>query len=136
VNHLAEFNLWPTALPCPSLDVGAEAPAPETRPPFERQIDQIRQSLRDYGWQETAVLVDDEGHIIAGHGRVEAAKREGQTESRSLSLRVGPGFAQMTGYGTGQGSGRLASPLRTQQRTSPRRRWMSQKCQRRTSLPS
>lgn len=36
-------------------------------------------SLREYGWT-TAVLVDEGGRIIAGHGRVEAAKREGFTE--------------------------------------------------------
>lgn len=45
----------------------------------ESQIDQLRASLREYGWT-TAVLVDEDDRIIAGHGRVEAAKREGFTE--------------------------------------------------------
>lgn len=45
----------------------------------ESQIDQLRASLREYGWT-TAVLVDEEDRLIAGHGRIEAAKREGFTE--------------------------------------------------------
>jgi ParB-like chromosome segregation protein Spo0J len=57
----------------------------------DRQIDQIRQSLRDYGWT-TAVLVDEEGRLIAGHGRVEAARREGQTE---VPVIVASGWTEM-----------------------------------------
>jgi DNA modification methylase len=37
------------------------------------QIRQIADSIREYGWTNP-VLVDDQGGVIAGHGRIEAAK--------------------------------------------------------------
>jgi DNA modification methylase len=40
------------------------------------QVDQIAASIREWGWT-TPVLVDEEGGIIAGHGRVLAAKKLG-----------------------------------------------------------
>lgn len=43
------------------------------------QIGQLRASLRQFGFV-TPVLIDFENNIIAGHGRVEAAKAEGMTE--------------------------------------------------------
>ena len=56
----------------------------------ERQIDQIRASLREYGWT-MPVLVDEEGRLIAGHGRVEAARREGITE---VPVAVAAGWSE------------------------------------------
>src|SRR5262245_5892947 len=55
--------------------------------PYERnarthsdaQIAQLRGSLKRFGWT-IPVLAREDGTIIAGHGRVEAAKREGLTE--------------------------------------------------------
>jgi hypothetical protein len=47
------------------------------------------------------VLVDDEGRIIGGHGRVEAAKREGQTDSGHCRFELDRN-CKMTGYGTFQ----------------------------------
>lgn len=44
----------------------------------KRQIEQIRQSLREFGWT-MPVLAREDGTLIAGHGRVEAAKLEGHT---------------------------------------------------------
>lgn len=44
-----------------------------------KQIAQLRASLRQFGFV-TPVLVDFEGNIIAGHGRVKAARAEGMTE--------------------------------------------------------
>lgn len=38
------------------------------------QVDQIAASIQEWGWT-VPVLVDEEGNIIAGHGRVEAAKK-------------------------------------------------------------
>ena len=38
------------------------------------QIDQIAASIREFGWTNP-ILVDADGTIIAGHGRLEAAKR-------------------------------------------------------------
>ena len=43
------------------------------------QIDQIAASMRDRGWTNP-VLADENGTIIAGHGRVAAAQKLGLTE--------------------------------------------------------
>lgn len=59
----------------------------ESIKPYERnarihgpeQLEQIRASLREFGFV-SPVLIDSEGNLIAGHGRVEAAKLEGMTE--------------------------------------------------------
>lgn len=40
------------------------------------QIEQLRRSLREFGFV-TPVLIDGAGNVIAGHGRIEAAKLEG-----------------------------------------------------------
>ncbi len=45
----------------------------------QKQIGQIRASLREFGFV-TPVLIDSDNNIIAGHGRVEAARAEGMTE--------------------------------------------------------
>lgn len=44
-----------------------------------KQINQIRASLREFGFV-TPVLIDFDNNIIAGHGRVEAARAEGMNE--------------------------------------------------------
>lgn len=44
-----------------------------------KQIDRLRASLREFGFV-TPVLIDFDNNIIAGHGRVEAARAEGMTE--------------------------------------------------------
>jgi ParB-like chromosome segregation protein Spo0J len=44
-----------------------------------RQINQIRASLREFGFV-TPLLVDFDNNIIAGHGRLEAARAEGMKE--------------------------------------------------------
>lgn len=43
------------------------------------QVEQLRASLKAYGWT-IPVLAREDGTIIAGHGRVEAALLEGMTE--------------------------------------------------------
>ena len=43
------------------------------------QIKKIQASLREFGFVNP-VLIDANRGIIAGHGRIEAAKREGMTE--------------------------------------------------------
>jgi DNA modification methylase len=48
--------------------------ARNSRTHSDGQIDQIAASIREWGWT-TPVLVDKEGNIIAGHGRVLAAKK-------------------------------------------------------------
>ena len=43
------------------------------------QIKQLRRSLRQFGFV-SPVLIDEDKNLIAGHGRVEAARAEGMTE--------------------------------------------------------
>lgn len=43
------------------------------------QIEQLRRSLREFGFV-SPVLIDKNKNLIAGHGRVEAARAEGMTE--------------------------------------------------------
>ncbi|SOZ99464.1 ParB domain protein nuclease [Cupriavidus taiwanensis] len=51
----------------------------------DAQIAQIAGSLREFGWTNP-VLIDGEGTIIAGHGRVLAARQLGQTLIPVISL--------------------------------------------------
>jgi ParB-like chromosome segregation protein Spo0J len=45
----------------------------------DEQVGQIAASIREWGWT-TPVLVDEQGGIIAGHGRTLAAQKLGMTE--------------------------------------------------------
>jgi DNA modification methylase len=51
----------------------------------DKQITQIAASIRNFGFNNP-VLVDAESRIIAGHGRVEAAKRLGHTSVPTIRL--------------------------------------------------
>ena len=51
----------------------------------QRQIAQIATSIREFGFTQP-VLTDDEGRIVAGHGRVEAAKSLGMALVPTLLL--------------------------------------------------
>jgi DNA modification methylase len=51
----------------------------------KRQIRQIAESIEAFGWTNP-VLVDGEGGIIAGHGRVEAAKLLGLAEVPTIRI--------------------------------------------------
>ena len=44
-----------------------------------KQIEQLRRSLREFGFV-SPVLIDEDNNLIAGHGRVEAARAEGMSE--------------------------------------------------------
>lgn len=44
-----------------------------------RQIAQLRASLREFGFV-TPILIDENNNVIAGHGRLEAARQEGMTD--------------------------------------------------------
>jgi DNA modification methylase len=50
-----------------------------------RQIDQIAESIRTFGFNN-AILIDEHGMIIAGHGRLEAAKKLGLTDVPTVCL--------------------------------------------------
>ena len=62
----------------------------------EEQIGKIRASLREFGFV-TPVLIDETGNIIAGHGRVMAARAEGMTEVPCV-LAEGLSEAQRKAY--------------------------------------
>ena len=53
--------------------------ARNSRTHSDEQIAQIAASMREWGWTNP-VLVDEDGGIIAGHGRVMAARKLGMTE--------------------------------------------------------
>lgn len=55
------------------------------RPHSQKQIAQIAASIREFGFTQP-VLTDDEGRIVAGHGRVEAAKSLGMAAVPTLPL--------------------------------------------------
>jgi ParB-like chromosome segregation protein Spo0J len=46
----------------------------------DAQVAQIAASMKEWGWTNP-VLIDEEGGIIAGHGRVLAARKLGLTEA-------------------------------------------------------
>lgn len=45
----------------------------------DEQVDQIAASIREFGFTNN-ILIDENGTIIAGHGRVLALKKLGETE--------------------------------------------------------
>jgi DNA modification methylase len=51
----------------------------------KRQIDQLKSSIEAFGFTNP-ILADPEGHIIAGHGRLQAARAMGLTEVPSIIL--------------------------------------------------
>lgn len=60
------------------------------------QLDQIAASMREWGWTNP-VLVDEAGMIIAGHGRVEAARKLGLEEA-PVMVASGWSEAKKRGY--------------------------------------
>src|SRR6202051_4236935 len=51
----------------------------------KRQIDQLKSSIEAFGFANP-ILADAEGHIIAGHGRLQAARAMGLTEVPTITL--------------------------------------------------
>lgn len=62
----------------------------------EKQVDQLRRSLREFGFV-APILIDGENHVIAGHGRLMAAKAEGM-ESVPCVVADGLTEAQRRAY--------------------------------------
>ena len=62
----------------------------------EAQVAQIAASIREYGWTVPA-LVDESGTLIAGHGRVLAARQLGIDEIPTMTA-VGWSEAQVRAY--------------------------------------
>jgi DNA modification methylase len=66
--------------------VGELIPDPRNaRTHSKRQIDQIRSSIEAFGFTNP-ILADPEGHIIAGHGRLQAARAMGFAEVPTITL--------------------------------------------------
>jgi ParB-like chromosome segregation protein Spo0J len=51
----------------------------------EEQVTQIASSIKEFGFTNP-ILIDEEGGIIAGHGRLMAAKKLGLTEVPTIAL--------------------------------------------------
>jgi DNA modification methylase len=79
VNHLRNLNI--VYLPIASLT--PYAGNPKTHKP--RQIRQIADSMRRFGWTNP-ILIDDDRRLIAGHGRIKAAKLLGFKEVPTIRL--------------------------------------------------
>lgn len=62
----------------------------------DEQVAQIAASIKEFGWTNP-VLVDGESGIVAGHGRVLAARKLGLTEVPTLALE-GLSKAQLRAY--------------------------------------
>ena len=60
------------------------------------QVDQIAASIREWGWT-VPILVDEQGGLIAGHGRVMAAKKLGLKEVPTM-VAAGWSEAQKRAY--------------------------------------
>jgi DNA modification methylase len=60
--------------------------ARNSRTHSEEQVAQVAASMREWGWTNP-VLVDEDGTIIAGHARVQAARKLGWTEAPVMVAR-------------------------------------------------
>jgi hypothetical protein len=112
------MNKTPAALPSRLTityrPVGDLIPDPRNaRTHPKRQIDQIRASIDAFGFTNP-ILADPEGHIIAGHGRLQAARVMGLAE-----VPVSPCPASRSPR-----SGRCGSPT-TRLRSMPAGTWKS-----------
>lgn len=60
--------------------------ARNSRTHSDEQVAQIAASIREFGWTNP-ILVDEEGSVICGHGRLLAARKLGQTEVEVIVAR-------------------------------------------------
>lgn len=76
----------PTRLEIVYQPVAAPAPyARNARTHSKKQIEQIAASMRQFGFTNP-ILVDDQNMVVAGHGRLEAARLLGMTEVPTVRL--------------------------------------------------
>jgi ParB-like chromosome segregation protein Spo0J len=65
---------------------GELKPAPRNaRTHSAAQVEQLARSITAFGWTNP-ILVDERGGIIAGHGRIEAARKLGMAEVPTITL--------------------------------------------------
>ena len=55
------------------------------RQPFATPLGRVSRSIAAFGWTNP-VLIDEEARIIAGHGRLEAARKLGMAEVPTITL--------------------------------------------------
>ena len=66
--------------------VGSLKPDPRNaRTHPKRQLEQIKASIKEFGFTNP-ILIDEQGVIIAGHGRLRAAKEAGLAEVPTIVL--------------------------------------------------
>jgi DNA modification methylase len=83
-------NIWP-ADRVERRSIAALIPsARNARTHSDAQVAQIAASIREWGWTVPAI-VDDEGNLIAGHGRILAARKLGLTE---IPVAVAEGWSE------------------------------------------
>jgi ParB-like chromosome segregation protein Spo0J len=77
---------WPAANVEMRAIAGLVPYARNARTHSPEQVDQIAASMREFGWTNP-VLIDEEGTLIAGHGRILAAQKLGLTEAPVMTAR-------------------------------------------------
>jgi DNA modification methylase len=84
-----EFNsviFWRMSITITQRSVGDLIPyARNSRTHSDEQVAQIAASIKEFGWTNP-ILVDAEGVVIAGHGRLMAARKLGYTEVPTIEL--------------------------------------------------
>lgn len=59
--------------------------ARNSRTHSDEQVAQVAASIKEFGWTNP-ILIDEEGSIIAGHGRLQAAQRLGESNVPTITL--------------------------------------------------
>jgi DNA modification methylase len=90
VNKAQQKQLWPADVVTRTPVEKLTAYARNARTHSDEQVAQIAASIREFGWT-IPVLVDEQGTIIAGHGRVLAAQRLGLPE---VPVMVASGWSE------------------------------------------
>src|SRR5246127_2045550 len=86
MNNKASSLTVPSRLVVTYRTVGDLIPAPRNaRTHPKRQIEQLKASIEEFGFTNP-ILADPEGHIIAGHGRLQAARAMGFAEVPTITL--------------------------------------------------
>ena len=82
----ASFIAAPSRLAVTYRALGDLIPDPRNaRTHPKRQIDQLKASIKAFGFTNP-ILADPDGHIIAGHGRLQAARAMGLAEVPTITL--------------------------------------------------
>ncbi len=77
---------WPAAA-VELIDIKRVIPyARNARTHSDQQIAQIAASMREFGWT-IPILIDEEGGLIAGHGRISAARQRGYEKVPAMTAR-------------------------------------------------